>query len=217
MRDARSGDGDVDRRRLRELAAVVDADDVEAQRERVQTIVNESIDLYGAKAWRTIVRMFDVVEPAMDALGAATRDAQTSQLVSWTSWSYAHALMIVGRTDEAMTRTKDGFARLDASWPDAERLRNNYGAILNDRLCGLINQKDYGKAIEVYAAYRDACRADRVCAGNVAVAYGNSSIDAQNAGDWQSARRALQQCVGELPDNAPCRDALADLESRHRF
>ena len=217
MRDARSGDNDADRHRLRELAALVDVDDVETQRDRAQTIVNESIDLYNAKAWRTIVRMFDVVEPAMDAIGAKTHDAQTGQLVSWTTWSYANALMIVGRTDEAMARTKDGFARLDTTWPDAQKLRNDYAVVLNDRLCGLINDKDYPKAIEVYGAYREACRADHVCASNVAVAYGNWSNDAQNAGDWQAARQRLQQCVAELPDNAACRDALADLESRHRF
>ena len=47
--------------------------------------------------------------------------------------------------------------------------------------------------------------------------YGNWSIDHQNAGDWQSARQVLQDCVSQLPSAARCRDALADLESRHRF
>jgi hypothetical protein len=217
MHDARSGNDDTDRHRLSELGDLVDPADDDTQRERVQTTVNESITLYDAKAWRTIVRMFDVVAPAMDAIGAATHDGQTSQLVAWTNWSYANALMIVGRPDEAMARTKDGFARLDASWSDAAKLRNNYSVILNDRLCGLIDKKDYGQALQVYAAYRDVCRADHVCASNIAVVYGNQSIDAQNAGDWQSARTALQQCAAELPDAATCRDALADLESRHRF
>jgi hypothetical protein len=217
MRDGRSGSDDTDRHRLSELGALVDADDVETQRDRVQTTVNESITLYDAKAWRTIVRMFDVVEPAMDAIGAATHDGQTGQLVAWTNWSYANALMIVGRPDEAMARAKDGFARLDPSWSDVEKLRNNYAAILNDRLCGLIDKKDYAQALQVYAAYRDPCRANQVCASNIAVVYGNQSIDAQNAGDWQSARAALQQCTAEFPDAASCRDALADLESRHRF
>ena len=217
MRDARSGDTDPDRHRLRELAALVDTDDVETQRDRAQTIVNESIALYDAKAWRTTARMFDVVEPAMDALGAATHDAQTGQLVSWTTWSYAHALAIVGRADEAMARTKDGYARLDPTWPDAEKLRNNYASVLNDRLCGLIAKKDYAKAVELYGAYRDVCRADRVCASNVAIVYGNWSADAQNAGDWQSARQALQHSAAELPYDSSSRDALADLESRHRF
>ena len=161
--------------------------------------------------------MFDVVEPAMDAIGAATHDGQTGQLVAWTNWSYANALMIVGRSDEAMARAKDGFARLDPSWSDVEKLRNNYAAILNDRLCGLINNKDYAQALQVYAAYHDACRANPVCASNIEVVYGNQSIDAQNAGDWQAARTALQRCTAEFPDASTCRDALADLEGRHRF
>jgi hypothetical protein len=217
MRDARSGDDDADRARLHELAALVDADDVEIQRDRLQYVVNESVELYGANAWRTIVKLFDAVSPAVDALAAGTHDAKTGELASWSTWSYAHALAIVGRTDEAMARTRDGWARLDPTWPDAEKLRNNYVAVLNDRLCGLIDRKDYGKALEVYAAYREPCRSDKVCTDNIAVVYGNQSIDAQNTGDWQSARAALQRCVADLPDNARCRDALADLESRHRF
>ncbi|HSZ83109.1 MAG TPA: hypothetical protein VLA14_12545 [Polyangia bacterium] len=32
-----------------------------------------------------------------------------------------------------------------------------------------------------------------------------------------SARTALRRCPGELPDAASRRDALADLERRHRF
>ena len=219
MRDGRSGD-EKDRPRLRELASLVDPEDVEIERERLQLTINESVELYQSKAWHTMVKLFDVVSPGttgLDALAARTRDPQTAQMASWASWNYAHALMIVGRTDEAMARTKDGYARLDPTWPDAGKLRDDYANVLNDRLCALIDKKDYTKAIEVYTAYRDVCRADKVCASNVAVAYGNQSIDAQNAGDWPSARQALQQCMAELPADASCRDALADLESRHRF
>ncbi len=217
MRDGRSGDDDADRARLHELAALVDANDVESQRDRMQYTENEAIALFDAQAWRTVARLFDVVSPAVDALAVSTHDAMTGQLTSWETWSYAHALAIVGRTDEAMARMRDGYARLDPTWPDAEKLRNNYVAVLNDRLCGLIDVKDYGKALEVYAAYRDPCRADKVCTNNIAVIYGNQSIDAQNAGDWQTAREALQKCIAEGPDSGRCRDALADLESRHRF
>jgi hypothetical protein len=216
MRDARSGDEKA-RPRLRELATLVDPDDAEAGRDRLQQVVNESVDLYKGGAWRTMVRMFDVVSPAVDAASARTRDAKTAELASWANWNYANALLIVGRADEAMARTKDGFARLDPTWPDADKLRGNYAAVINDRLGTLVTAKDYGKALEVYVANRDACRADKICAGNVAVAYLNQSSDAQNAGDWPSARAALQACVSELPDDARCRDGLADLESRHRF
>jgi hypothetical protein len=217
MRDGRSGDGDEDRGRLHELAALVDADDTDAQRERLEVTNNEAIELFNAKAWRTMARLFDVVSPAVDALAATTHDPQTGQLASWASWYYAHALMIVSRTDEAMARTKDGSARVDATWPDADKLRQHYVNVVIDRLCALIDKKDYGKALELYAAYRDACRAEKVCVGDVAIVYTDQSIDAQNAGDWMAARQALQQCVAELPDDAHCRDALADLESRHRF
>jgi tetratricopeptide (TPR) repeat protein len=217
MRDGRSGDNDGDRQRLREVAGLVDADDVDVQRDRVQTYINESVDLYNAKAWRTMARLFDVVGPAIAHLGARGQDARILQNVSWVTWNHANALMIVGRTDEAMARLDEGIGRIDAGWPDADKLKNNYASLLNDRLCGLISKKDYATAIKVYGEHRDACRANKVCAGNVGVVYENWSIDHENAGDWQSARQALSACVSELPDDGGCREALADLESRHRF
>lgn len=51
---------------------------------------------------------------------------------------------------------------------------------------------------------------------NNAIAYRNRSVDAQNAGDWQAARAALQECVEALHE-PNCERELADLESRHRF
>jgi tetratricopeptide (TPR) repeat protein len=217
MRDGRSGDNDQDRSRLREIAGLVDADDADVQRDRVQTYVNESVELYNAKAWRTMARLFDVVGPALAALGARSQDARTLQNLSWVTWNHANALMIVGRADEAMARLDEGIGRVDARWPDAEKLRNNYASLLNDRLCGLIAQKDYAAALKVYGEHREACRASNVCAGNLAVVYQNWAIDHENAGDWQSARQRLNECVTELPDDGACRGALADLESRHRF
>jgi hypothetical protein len=215
MRDARSGE-EKDRPRLAELAALVDPEDADVERARLQVTINESVDLYKANAWRTMVKLFDVVAPAVDSASSRTHDAKTAELASWATWNYSNALLIVGRTDEAMARMKSGYARVDPTWPDAEALRHNYLAVLTDRLGTLVTAKDYGKALAVYADNRDACRADQICASNIAIAYLNQSSDAQSAGDWPAARAALQACVAELPDDR-CKDGLADLESRHQF
>jgi hypothetical protein len=55
------------------------------------------------------------------------------------------------------------------------------------------------------------------CAGNASIVYANWSIEHQRSGDWQSARKVLQDCVGEMPNDDRCKGALSDLESRHRF
>jgi hypothetical protein len=217
MRDARSGDGDADRMRLAEMAGFVDADDVETVRERVQVYNNDASDLYKIDAWRTIAHMFDVLGPALADIGARSHDAKTLEYVSWSIWYHAFSLQVIGRTDEAMARMADGIAHLDPAWPDAEKLRNNYTAVLSNRLRDLSVAKQYARAVEVYGQQRDTCRADKICANGMGIIYQNWSIDHQNAGDWQSARQVLTQCVSELPDNAGCRDSLADLESRHRF
>ena len=215
--DGRLAATDRERLRFYELAALIDPDDVEAARDRVQSYVNEAVDLYEARAWRTMVKLFDTVAPVIDEIGGTTRDGKTQEAVSWANWNYAHALMIVGRTDQAMARTNAGLDKLDTGWPDADKLKINYLALLDDRLGELIAKKDYPGALQAVIRHRDVCRADKICAGNIGVVYGNWSIEHQNAGDWQSARQVLQECVSVLPGDSRCRDALTDLESRHRF
>ena len=217
MRDARVGESEQDRYRLYEVSALVNPDDPEFQKGRTEAYANEAHALYQAKAWRTMVKLFDSVSPAVSEIGAKSKDSKTLELVSWAKWQYAHALMIVGRQQEGAALMSDGLNHLDPSWTDAAMLRNNYLSLLNDLLCEHIAKKDHPAALQVYAAHRDVCRSNEVCAGNIAVTYGNWSIQYANAGDWPSARKVLQECVTEMPSESRCRQALADLESRHQF
>lgn len=217
MRNRHVGESEQDRARLDEVAALVDPDDVELQRARVGAYANEAAGLYERNAWRTMVRLFDVVAPALSAIAARSKDGRTLELISWDTWYHSQALMVVGRSAEAMALMSAGITRIDPSWPDAAKLKVNYLSVLNNRLGEFIDKKDYPGALKVFADHRDVCRSDKICAGNVGVAYGNWSIEYQNAGDWQSARRVLQECATELPQDSQCRDTLKDLEGRHRF
>jgi hypothetical protein len=178
---------------------------------------NEGVSLYDAKAWRTMARLFDVVAPAIKELAAGSTDAKTLTLASWTTWYHAYALTIVGRRDEGLALVPDGLARIDASWEDAPKIRNNFLAIINDRLHELLEAKDYAGAEAAFATFKAPCTADEVCASNAGIIYLNWSIQHQNAGDWQSARQVLQRCLAELPGESRCRAALGDLEAQHRF
>ena len=217
MRNAHVGETEQDRSRLDEIAAVIDPDDAELQMVRMGTYINEANLLYDAKAWRTSVKLFDAIAPVVSEIGAKSKDGKTLELVSWAHWQYAHALMIVGRQDQAMALMSDGLDHLDASWPDAEKLKLNYVSVLNSRLGELMETKDYPAAVKVFVQHRDVCRANEVCAKNAGILYDNWSIEHQNAGDWQSARQVLRECVAELPNDTRCRGTLTDLESRHRF
>jgi hypothetical protein len=88
----------------------------------------------------------------------------------------------------------------------------------------LMTSKDFAAATKVMQKHLDGCRATPLCASNLNVVYKNWSVDYRNrsiahqiAGDWQAARQVLQECTGQLPDDAGCRDDLRELESRHRF
>lgn len=217
MLNPHQGESEQDRRRLDELAGVVDPDDPEAQQARIRVYDNEGHDLYEAKAWRTMVKLFDTVRPAVTDVGAKSKDAKTLEMVSWANWYHAHALMIVGRQDEAIALMAEGIERIDASWPQAVTLRNNYLSVLVNRLGELIERKDFPAAASTFGKYRALCAPHETCASNASIVFANWSIEHQRAGDWQSARKVLQDCVGELPSDSRCKDALSDLESRHRF
>jgi tetratricopeptide (TPR) repeat protein len=217
LSNTHEGESDEDRARANELAALVDPDDPEALKNRIQSYDNEAVALFKSKAWRTMSRLFDSVAPALADAAARSRDPKTLELVSWANWNRANALMIVGRAGEAVALADAGLDRLDPGWQDASKLKANYLNVLDDRLGELLAKEDYPAALEVVSKHKDACRADKICAGNIGIVYGNWSVHHQNAGDWQSARQVLQQCVAELPAESRCREALTDLESRHRF
>jgi hypothetical protein len=217
LANVHAGESPADRARSDELAALVDPDDPGLVKNRIQTYVNEAVGLFQTKAWRTMTRLFDSVAPALADAGVRSRDTQTLELVSWANWNRANALMIVGRAGEAVALADAGLDHLDAGWQDAGKLKANYLNVLDDRLGELLAKEDFPAALDVVAKHKDDCRADKICAGNIGIVYGNWSIHHQNAGDWQSARQVLQQCIADLPADPRCKDALSELESRHRF
>jgi tetratricopeptide (TPR) repeat protein len=218
MRNQSSYAEGKERDRLVEIAAFTDAESVELQRDRLQVYVNEAITLHEKEAARTTVKLFDCVQPAIQAIASKwATDSKTSELAAWAGWYYADALEVVRRSDEAIKIADSALDHVDAKWKDAAALRQNYLSILTDRMVELMQAKDYARATTVHGKHIDVCRSDAICADNLKVVYLNWSIEQQNAGDWQGARKALGDCVTQLPGNRECDAALKDLESRHRF
>jgi hypothetical protein len=207
-----------DRARLWELAAVTEPGDAEAALLRMQSYALEAQNLYKVHASRTIVRMFDAVLPAVD--DAATRwskDPKVARFAGWARSYYAEALVAVGRGDEAVAQAGAGLDAVDPSWEDAAALRSNEVGVLNDQVMSLMAAKQYALATKVVGKHLDACRTTPPCLSNLEIVYRNWAIEASNAGDWPTARQALQACVSDLGGDATCAGALQDLESRHRF
>jgi hypothetical protein len=116
-----------------------------------------------------------------------------------------------------MAIVRDGLDHLDATWPDAEKLKDSYLKVLPQRMYALHAKKDYKAVLTTFARYSDICRADKDCLDSVGVAYVNLSLGPLNAGDWRTARQVLRECVSDLPGEVRCADLLRDLESSHRF
>ena len=220
----RSTSSKEDKYRLMEAAAAVDPDSVEWQRFRAQVYLLEANDLFKAGAQHTVVRLFDCVGPSLSAVMAHAKDPETLRALTWARWNYANALQVTGRSEEAVRIADDAIDRIDAAWEESDRLRENFYAILIERMLELMAAKDFAGATKAVHRHLDGCRAMPVCAKDLDIVYHNWSVDYrrqsiahQNAGDWQAARQVLRECVAQLPDDAECRNDLKDLESRHRF
>jgi len=217
MLDAHSGAGEQDRSRLGELANVVDRRSADAQRARIDAYGNEANALYDRKAWRTMVRLFDIVGPAVAEIAATSKDPKTLEVAWFTTWYDAYALMMEGRPDESLALMSTGLAHLDPRWSQAAALHSNLVGLLVSRLADQIDRHDYPAAAQAVVKYREVCLSDATCTNDAGVVYTNWSIDRQNAGDWLAARQILQECAAQLPGDGRCRNQLTELETRHRF
>lgn len=217
MLDAHSGADERDRSRLDELANVVDPTSADAQRARIDAYGNEANALFDGRAWRTMVKLFDIVGPSVAQIAATSKDPKTLEVAWFTTWYDAHALMIEGRPDQSLALMASGLAHLDRAWSQAEALRNNFIGLLVSRLAELIDRHDYPAAAQTFTKHRAACLSEVTCANDAGIVYTNWSIDRQNAGDWLAARQILQECASQLPGDGRCRDQLTELDSRHAF
>jgi hypothetical protein len=204
-----------DRGRLVEMAALVDPESVDVQRARMQIYALEARTLYERKAQRTLAKMFDAMEPELEhVMSKFATDSETMRTARWVESVFADALQVVGRSREAAALVDDALPSVDMKWEDSTALRQNFLNVLNDQMLTLMTKKNYVGAITAVSKHMDACRKERVCASNLAAVYGNWANDDLFAGNRQGARKALQECVAQLPDNAQCAYALQTFGSR---
>lgn len=214
MRNTLPGASEDDQLRLAEMAAVVEPDNPEMQRNRLQVYGVEANRLRDQQAWPTVVRFVDVIAPALTELAARLRDTDIRQSVAWLRWYRGEALMKVGRVEEALAVFEGGVGAIEPGWPDAAALRNNYWALLNERLVTLLEGKAYAEAERLVVRHLDGCRAESTCGPNAGVVYVNWAAERHNAGDWPGARQTLQTCLAHLPAESRCRELLDQLDSR---
>lgn len=209
---------DVEAGRLVEISTILDPDNEDGALDRTYYYSLDAHDLFDKKASRTTAKMFDMLGPAVTELSAKwAKNPKIMGNLASIRFYFANALGIVGRVDEAVAIADDMLDHLDPAWKDAEQLRGNFLMTVEDVMLAHIRKREYAAALVAIDKRFDLCKADKVCADNLAVLYGNWSIEYQNQGDWQAARQKLQACVATLPGNAECADALKELESRHQF
>lgn len=216
--DSRNAVTEADRARLAEAAAIIDPDDAELAENRLIYYVNDAVALHETKAWRTIVKLFDTVGPAVSA--AAVRFAKEPKVmrrVSWCGLYYSEGLMVVGRPEEAVALADDALDHIDSRWEDAEKLRTYYMDVIQDRMSTFMEKQDFVSAAKLISKHLDLCVKEELCSSNLSVVFRNWALGFEREGEWASSRRVLRECLKHLPNDGDCRSRLRDLESNHKF
>lgn len=213
MLDGRAGANDEDHHRLAEIAALVAPEDTEIQKAALADYINEANDLYDHKAWRTMVKMFDIVGPTLTKLGAQTTDPEVLERLSWVHWYHANSLVIASRPDDAILIMDEGIKGLDPKWKDYASLRKNFLWVLMDQLLQHMHDKNYAAAIKLISPRVELCKSDAQCSENLAIIYVNQAARHEREDDWPAARAALEECVAVVPKEKLCADDLKELKA----
>jgi hypothetical protein len=216
MNDKRIMVDDETQHRLSEIAAALAPDDVELVHNRLANYANEANWLFDHKAFRTILRMVDVVSPFVSSI--PDRFPKNEKLlgdVGWIAWHDAKALSVVGRGDEAVVIASDFYDRVQPTWPEAQKLKQNLLWIMADRMTELQTKFEYEKSLAVIEKHIGACHDDSVCLNNLYLTFDGWCVHYQLKQDWANAKKVMERCIGVLPDDTRCHHTLEGLNSQH--
>ncbi len=203
--------------RLAEAAAILAPDDVDSVHNRMASYLNEAKWLYEHKAYRTVLRLIEVVAPFVsDVASRFPKNDKLMSDVAWMAWHDANALLVVGRGDEAVEMAEEGLDHLQPTWDDAKSIRKNLLNVLMNRMTEAAQvSHEYEKSLGAIQKHIDACRTDDSCLNNLYLTFDSWCVKYQLAKDWPSAKKVMQTCIGLLPDDTRCHHTLEGLTSQH--
>ncbi len=214
MNDKRNVNDDT-QGRLFEVAATMVPDNYDLVYNRMVSYTNEAKWLRDHKAARTVLRLIEVVAPAVsDVASRWSTNKKLMSLAVWLAWFNADALEITGRGDEAVAIADDAFDRVDATWEDSTQLKNNFVNVLLNHMTELQTQGNYEKSLSVILKHLDACRSNDACLNNLYLTFDGWCAQRQRAGDKDGARKVLERCIAVMTGDRRCHTALETLSGR---
>jgi len=202
--------------RLTEVAAMLAPDETELAHNRLVSYRNEAKWLFDHKAFRTILRLVEVVAPFVSDV--PNRFPQNEQLLSdvaWLAWQDANALIVLGRGDEAATIASDAYDRVQATWPEAKKLRENLLWVMANRMTELQVKGEHEKSLAAMEKHVAACHDDSGCLNNLYLTFDEWCVRYQVPKDWANAKKVMEKCIALLPDDTRCHHTLEGLNSLH--
>ncbi len=217
MNDDRIWGTDEDtKHRLEEIGGMLAPEDSFVVHNRLAAYANEAKWLFEHKAFRTILRMIDVVSPFVSGVpDRFPKDEKLLADVGWIAWHDAKALSVVSRGDEAVAIASDFYDRVQPTWPEAAKLKTNLLWIMADRMTELQTKFEYEKSLAAIEKHIVACHDDSVCLNNLYLTFDGWCVHHQLAKDWSNAKKVMEKCIALLPDDTRCHHTLEGLNSQH--
>ena len=216
MDDRIWGKDDDTKNRLSEIAGMLAPEDTRVVHNRLASYANEAKWLFDHKAFRTILRMLEVVAPFVSSVpDRFPKDEKLLADVGWIAWHDAKALIVVSRGDEAVAIASDFYDRVQPSWPEAAKLKQNLLWIMADRMTELDTKFEYEKSLAAIEKHVAACHDDSVCLNNLYLTFDGWCVHYQLAKDWANAKKVMEKCIALLPDDTRCHHTLEGLNSQH--
>jgi len=202
--------------RLAEAATLLAPDDPDTVHNRMALYSNEANWLFEHKAFRTILRMIEIVSPFVSSVpDRFPKNEKLLASVAWLMWHNAKALAVVNRGDEATAIASDVYDRVQPTWPEATSLKHNLLWIMADRMTELDTKHEYEKSLAVIEKHITACHDDSVCLNNLYLTFDGWCVHYQLAQDWPNAKKVMEKCISLLPDDTRCHHTLEGLNSQH--
>ncbi len=216
MDDRIWGKDDGTKSRLSEIGGLLAPEDAYVVHNRLATYANEANWLFEHKAFRTILRMVEVVSPFVsDVPDRFPKNEKLLADVAWIAWHDAKALSVVSRGDEAVAIASDVYDRVQPSWPEADKLKHNLLWVMADRMTELQVKGEHEKSLAVMEQHVAACHDDSVCLNNLYLTFDEWCVRYQVAKDWPNAKKVMEKCIALLPDDTRCHHTLEGLTSLH--
>lgn len=177
----------ADRLRLTEVRAHFQADDLEAQKNRLFFYSQEFTHLNDQAAWDNLLRLYASIGPWLEQLDADGSDLQFANLLAWVRSGQSVAELHSEQPSQGVSLARSQLRNFDDRIRDADNIRSNLFFVITQYANAQINAKRFERARAVFEGYEFDCLANLACENAFARLHGDWAQHYWERKEWEQA------------------------------